>query len=158
MYFNIILSHTSRSPKCSFLCMFPVFSCVLRIRPISLVCSILFIWRRRRMFMKHCCSWMTLPEGKPIYSVENLAQWHILHHKLRWNGLGLNSRLRLMGRWLRAWVMAQPHYHYPLLNQPNNSVRPIPVAARSKTVTARPGSNPAGVVDVCLLCMLCVVR
>jgi len=84
------------------------------------------------MFMKHCYSGMTLSEGKPTYSVENLAQWHILHQKPTWNGLGLNSRLRLRGRWLTVWVMAQSHYHHPVLNEPNNSVRPIPVAARSK--------------------------
>jgi len=36
MYFNIIISHASRSPKCSFLCTFPDFSCVQRFPSIPL--------------------------------------------------------------------------------------------------------------------------
>jgi hypothetical protein len=101
-------------------------------RPSHLVFSIFYGVGDEWMFMKHYCSGMTLPEGKPIYSAENLAQWHILHQKPMRNGLRLNSRLRLRGRWLTSWVLAQPRYHHHLLNEPNNSVRPVPVAVRSK--------------------------
>ena len=48
------------------------------------------------------------------------------------------------------------------LNKPN-FIQPIPVAARcnawvrTRSLAGTEGSNPAGGMDVCLLCVLCVV-